>query len=89
MLSGDNNLDSWFAMKVKNNLGFITLLATKGHDGTANYVPQGKSSLQPVCVNKVLLQCSHTHVFTYCLCYFPDTGAELNSRNRDCVTQKD
>ena len=33
----------------------------------ANYHPGTKSDLLPVCVNKVLLEHSHTHLFMYCL----------------------
>lgn len=34
--------------------------------GLANYGPQAKSGSTPVLVNKLLLEYSHAHSFTYC-----------------------
>lgn len=41
--------------------------------------------LPPVFVNKIVLQHSHTHLFTYCLCCFCNTTAELSSCNRNLL----
>jgi hypothetical protein len=38
--------------------------------------------LLPVFLNKVLLEHSHTHLFTYCYGYFHTTRAELGSCDR-------
>ena len=38
------------------------------------------------CINKVLLDLSHTHLFIHCLCYFHDTMSELNNRDKNIWT---
>ena len=50
---------------------------------SANYVLWAKSGPRPIFTNKVLLEHTHTRLFSHCLLMLSATTAELNSCDRD------